>query len=69
LAGIALIGPAVVVLGGAFVHGDPNQWKLVWRIGAVGLASGGALLILGIRSLVRLRKSSAKTGAEAFTRS
>ena len=66
LAGIALIVPASVVLWGAFVHGDPNQWTPVWKIATAGLASGGALLILGIRSLVRLRNFPARRSAKAL---
>lgn len=62
--GVALVAPSATVLAGAFAHGASYQWKPVLWISTVGLASGAALLVLGFRSLLRLRKSLTQTASE-----
>lgn len=60
LLGATLCFPSGVVLVEAFAEGDPQQWKPLWDIVATGMALGVALLVVGTRALVRLRRVAAR---------
>jgi hypothetical protein len=69
LLGMALLVPSAAAFAAAFRAGDPRMWNPLWDIVSVGMASGAALLILGIRSLVRLRTIASKPADQIVGRS
>jgi ABC-type Fe3+ transport system permease subunit len=54
--GVALVVPAAVALLIEMKWGDPQVWRSLWGIIAIGTGGGVALIVLGARALISLRR-------------